>query len=81
MELKDLNRDLVALKRDYDSCPFPSWQDTSTVSTLNNIIKEIKLGRLSMNDFNQFVTLNLGQGDFAWGCRQYVQEKSRHSYL
>lgn len=47
-----------------------------TLGTLDKIIYEIKLGNLSLNDFCSFVDANLGQGDFAWGCLQYVRRNA-----
>lgn len=72
-ELKGTNQYLQTLKRDYESCQIPSWNDPMTLRTLDNIVHSIKLGHLSLSEFYQFAADNLGQGDFAWGCRQYVQ--------
>lgn len=73
MELKEMNNNLLALKRDYDGCQLPRWDDPMTLKTLDNIVCAIKLGRLSLDDFLLFVEEHLGQGDFAWGCLHYVK--------
>lgn len=73
MNLKELNSDLLNLKRDYDCCDTPKWNDPATQRSLDRIVYEIKLGRLSLSDFNSFVEANLGNGDFAWGCLIYVR--------
>ena len=69
----ELNKYFLNIKRDFDSCQCPRWDDTMTLMTLDKIISEIKLGHISANDFCSFVEDNLGQGDFAWGCLQYVK--------
>lgn len=69
----ELNNDLLTLKRDYDSCQLPRWDDPMTLKTLDNIVSSIKFGQLSLDDFLQFVEEHLGQGDFAWGCLHYVK--------
>ena len=71
--MKEPNSDLLALKRDYDSCQQPQWSDPATIRTLDNIVCSIKLGRLSLSEFRIFVEKHLGQGDFAWGCLHYVK--------
>ena len=73
MELKELSNGLLALKRDHDSSQWPQWDDPMTLRTLDSIAYDIKLGRLSISDFRLFVEKHLGQGDFAWGCLQYVK--------
>lgn len=75
MELKELNNDLLNLKRDYDSCQLPQWNDESTKRTLNRVADAIKSKQMSWNKFHQFVEDNLGQSDFAWGCLQYVKQR------
>lgn len=73
MELKELNNNFLNLKRDYDCCQLPQWGDPVTLRTIDNIAYDIKQGRLSIGDFRLFVEKHLGQGDFAWGCLQYVE--------
>lgn len=73
MKTDGLNNDFLNLKRDYDCCQRPLWYDPMTVRTLDNIVCAIKQGRISLNDFRQFVSEYLGEGDFAWGCLQYVK--------
>lgn len=67
------NEYFLNIKRDFDSCQCPRWDDPMTLMALDKIICEIKLGHISANDFRLFVEGNLGQGDFAWGCLQYVR--------
>lgn len=69
----ELNKYCLNIKRDYDSCQCPQWNDPMTLRTLDKIIDEIRGGHLSLNDFCSFAEANLGQGDFAWGCLQYVK--------
>lgn len=68
----EVNTYFLSIKRDYDSCQCPRWDDPMTLRTLDKIVCEIKLGHLSLNDFRLFVEGNIGQGDFALGCLQYV---------
>lgn len=67
------NKYFLSIKRDYDSCQCPQWDDSMTLQTLDKIVYEIKLGHLSLKDFCSFAEENLGQGDFGWGCQQYVK--------
>ena len=60
------NKYFLDIKRDFDSCQCPRWDDPMTMMTLDKIISEIKLGHISANDFRLFAEDNLGQGDFAW---------------
>lgn len=69
-----MNDYLQQLKRDYDSSQSPLWHDKYTKATLDKISYEIKIGKLTWNDFRKFVENNLGSGDFAWGCLQYVRK-------
>lgn len=69
----ELNKYFLDIKRDFDSCQCPRWDDPMTLMTLDKIVCEIRLGRISANDFCSFVEDNLGQGDFAWGCLQHVK--------
>ena len=71
---KELGNELSSLKHDYDSCQLPQWDALNTLKTLDSITNAIKLGRLPLSDFSQYVEENLGQGDFAWGCLQYVKK-------
>lgn len=52
MELKELNNDLLNLKRDYDSCQLPQWNDESTKRTLNRVADAIKSKQMSWNKFH-----------------------------
>lgn len=70
-----MNNYLQQLKRDYDSNQSPQWYDEYTKATLNKISYEIKLGRLTFNDFRKFVEDNFGSGNFAWGCLQYIKKE------
>lgn len=68
-----MNNYLQQLKRDYDSSQSPQWYDEYTKATLDNFSYEIKLGKLTWNDFQKFVEDNFGSGDFAWWCLRYVR--------
>ncbi len=69
----EVNKYFTSIKRDFDSCQCPRWDDPMTLRTLDKIVCEIKLGHITLNDFCQFAEANLGQGDFAWGCLQCVK--------
>lgn len=69
----DMNEHFEKLKRDYESCGSPIWSDPMTIKTLDDIVHEIKLGRISLDDFYSFAKENIGQGDFYFGCWRYVR--------
>lgn len=69
----DMNEHFEKLKRDYESCGSPIWSDPMTIKTLDDIVYEIKLGRISLDDFYSFAKENIGQGDFYFGCWRYVR--------
>lgn len=70
-----MNDNLHQLKRDYDSSNTPLWSDPMTIKMLDKVVEDIKFMRLSYNDFRLFVNDNFEQGNFAWGCLQYVRGK------
>lgn len=65
---------LEQLKCDFESSQNPQWYDEHTTVTLDSISNEMRLGRITWNEFRHFVEDNFGQGDFAWGCLQHVKQ-------
>lgn len=69
-----MEKNLQRLKLDFDSSQSPQWYDKHTTDTLDDILNDISHDRLTWSEFQCFVNENFGQGDFAWGCLQYVRK-------
>lgn len=70
MEIEDL---LEQLKRDFDNSNTPHWYDPATINTMTLICLEIRRGNFSKPSFEDYVDDNFGAGDFAKGCKKYVE--------
>lgn len=69
------NKNLMLLKYDFENSQFPQWYDESTKRTLEEIANDISQGKMTWNEFREFVDNNLGHNGFASDCLRYVQKK------
>lgn len=69
------NKNLMLLKYDFENSQLPQWYDESTKRTLEEIANDISQGKMTWNEFREFVDNNLDQHDFAFGCLRYVQKR------
>lgn len=65
-------KELFLLKNDYDSSDTPIFSDAKTLETLSSLAVKIYNGEYTEDDFHKFVTENLGNGEFAHKCRDFV---------
>ena len=73
-----MNNDFDNLKRDYDSCQMPLWDDPMTIKTLWNIVNSIRCGEYPKSEFDDFANKELGKSDFGKGCRRFVELELLH---
>lgn len=67
-----MNREFVLLKNDYNSSDTPDFYDGRTLETLSSVVVKIYNGEYTEYDFYQFADDNLGRGDFAQRCKDFV---------
>lgn len=72
-EIEDL---LEQLKSDFDNSQAPNWFDPATINTLTLICFEIRRKNISKPSFEDYVDENFGTGDFAKGCKKYIESVS-----
>lgn len=67
-----MNKEFILLMNDYNSSDTPDFYDGKTLETLSSVVHKIHDGEYTEDYFCQFTDSNLGHGDFAQKCKDFV---------
>lgn len=81
MKSTEMSNNCKTLKRDYDSCQCPRWDDPMTLRTLECIVHEIESGRTKWRDVQDYIEAEIGPNEFGRGCLRYIRTNISHQSL